>query len=340
MLQHEDITLRTAFPTEMESLYRLLTTDEAWTAYNGPYFGYTRPTRERFEEVMFPALQTGGSRLLIDYQEEAVGMVSYYWKDEKTRWLEIGIVIYASHLWGRHIGRKALIAWISHLFNTFPDIERVGLTTWSGNPRMIASAAAIGMQVEGQIRKVRYYNDVYYDSVMMGVLREEWENRPWAHKKGQVEPEKPSQSFRAGVGAVILNGDGMVLAFKRNEENGGWQLPQGGMQEGEEPLATLYREVREETGLLAETLQAIELAPLLRSYEYPPEKKRDNNRRGQTQTWFFFRFVGNENQITLGDQKEFCAWRWMTITELIEQVVPFKAQVYKEIQLHLGRLKR
>ncbi len=63
------------------------------------------------------------------------------------------------------------------MFKRFPDIQRVGLTTWSKNERMIKVAKKLGLQEEGRIRKVRYYQNEYYDSVKLGVLREEWVNK-------------------------------------------------------------------------------------------------------------------------------------------------------------------
>ncbi len=67
----------------------------------------------------------------------------------------------------RGIGRKALVPWITHLFDTL-EIERVGLTTWSGNPRMVACAESIGMTLEARLRKVRYFQGQYYDSIKLG----------------------------------------------------------------------------------------------------------------------------------------------------------------------------
>lgn len=88
--------------------------------------------------------------------------------------MEIGICLYESHNWNKGIGTRALKLWINHIFNTLP-VVRVGLTTWSGNKRMIRVAEKLGMIMEERIRKVRYYNGNYYDSIRMGILREEWE---------------------------------------------------------------------------------------------------------------------------------------------------------------------
>lgn len=82
-------------------------------------------------------------------------------------------MIYQTDLWGQHVGRLALTQWVAHLFETF-DLPHIGFTTWSGNPRMMRLGEAVGMQLEGRIRQVRYWQGQYYDSMKYGVLREEW----------------------------------------------------------------------------------------------------------------------------------------------------------------------
>ena len=101
-------------------------------------------------------------------------MVTYYYEDEMRKWLEVGIVLYAGKQWGKGIGTRVLHLWIDHLFKEV-DLPRIGLTTWSGNVRMIRVAEKLGMTMEARVRKVRYYEGEYYDSIRMGVLREEWE---------------------------------------------------------------------------------------------------------------------------------------------------------------------
>ena len=173
MFKYQNIMLRKPEDTEAEALYHLMISDEKWTEFNGPYFGYTRPTFEDFVAGTFNRLKQGVNALAIEYCGRLIGTVTYYWEDEHTRWLEAGIVIFDSSLWGSGIGKQALIPWITYIFDSL-ELERVGMTTWSGNPRMIASAISIGFQVEGTLRKVRYYNGVYYDSIKLGVTRDEW----------------------------------------------------------------------------------------------------------------------------------------------------------------------
>ncbi len=167
------IELRPAKREELDALYQLITNDEKWTQFNGPYFGYQRPSPEAFAEGLFQRLVQGEEAQLITCDGQPIGSVSYYWECEQTRWLEMGILIYDSSLWGRGVASRALPLWISDLFARY-DIARVGLTTWSGNPAMMVCAEKIGMKLEARLRKVRYYQGQYYDSVKYGLLREEW----------------------------------------------------------------------------------------------------------------------------------------------------------------------
>jgi RimJ/RimL family protein N-acetyltransferase len=86
----------------------------------------------------------------------------------------MGIVIFKPKYWSGGYGAEALRQWTNHLFKTMP-LVRVGFTTWSGNYRMIRVGEKLGMTMEARIRKVRFYNGTYYDSIRMGILREEWE---------------------------------------------------------------------------------------------------------------------------------------------------------------------
>ena len=140
----------------------------------------------------------------------------------------------------------------------------------------------------------------------------------------------PNQTFRAGVGAVILNDSGKVLGLERKDIPGAWQLPQGGLKD-ETPLEGVKREILEETGIQARDLQLLAECPRLLAYELPPEARTQKIGRGQVQYWFLFRFTGKEKAITLGDQKEFSAWKWMSMKKLAKKVVSFKQPVYREL---------
>ncbi|MDM5297463.1 GNAT family protein [Bacillus pumilus] len=151
--------------------------DQSYRKWNAPYlYEHDIPLalfKKRYmQDESFPPKLYG---IVIDH--ELKGTVSYYWENERTRWLECGIILYDSRFWNGGYGSKALSLWVDQLFSHI-DIPRIGLTTWSGNPRMMRCAEKCGFTLEGRLRKVRYYQGEYYDSMRYGILREEWENLP------------------------------------------------------------------------------------------------------------------------------------------------------------------
>jgi len=109
--------------------------------------------------------------------DELIGIVTWYWKSEETKWMEIGIVVFNENYWGHGIGYAALEMWMAKIFNEKPEIVRLGLTTWSGNKRMMKLSEKLGMKKEAEYRNARIVDGEYYDSVSYGILREEWEQK-------------------------------------------------------------------------------------------------------------------------------------------------------------------
>lgn len=158
-----------------------------------------------------------------------------------------------------------------------------------------------------------------------------------------IDPE--SLPYRPCVGVMVLNRDGLVWAGRRIAEDDSemagakklWQMPQGGIDEGEEPLPAARRELFEETGMRSVTLLAE--APGWINYDLPREVlgiALKGKYRGQTQKWFAFRFEGDESEIAInpppgGHTAEFDAWDWKPMAELPELIVPFKRKVYEEV---------
>lgn len=179
-LQGASITLRTVSLEDLPILYELIygTAQPEWKKYDAPYFPLTAITYEQFVEQWRTdeASAEQPDRLIIEADSRVIGTVSYYWEHQPTRWLEAGIVIYLPEYWSGGYGTQALSLWVDHLFKTI-TIGRVGITTWSGNPRMMRCAEKTGMQLEGRMRKCRYYDGVYYDSIRMGITQEEWEEQ-------------------------------------------------------------------------------------------------------------------------------------------------------------------
>jgi putative (di)nucleoside polyphosphate hydrolase len=135
-----------------------------------------------------------------------------------------------------------------------------------------------------------------------------------------------SQFFRAGVGAIIVDSTGRILVLERSDVAGAWQLPQGGMEIGEEPSVACLREIQEETGITVDKLKLIDMYPDPLAYELPPEARSNKTGRGQTQYWFLYRFKGRDDDIELG--AEFKTWQWDTVKNLLNNTVEFRRKIY------------
>lgn len=177
-LQGRLVTLRTRAMEDMPVLYDLIygCDQPEWKKYDAPYFPLDHRTYEQFLKQWGTDFTSDDlpDDLIIEADGQIIGMVTYYWESKGTRWLEAGIVIYSPDYWSGGYGTDALSLWVGYLFETLA-IGRVGITTWSGNPRMMRCAEKVGMQLEGRMRQCRYYEGVYYDSIRMGITREEWE---------------------------------------------------------------------------------------------------------------------------------------------------------------------
>lgn len=174
--QDEGLTIRPFTAEDSVRLWELAYKEASpeWKKWDAPYYKHTALTYEQFMQHEQPNLIDSESFWIIEADQRLIGMVSYYWEHQPSLWLEMGIVIYDPAYWNGGYGTKALKLWIHHLFHTMP-LVRVGYTTWSGNERMIQVGYKLGMTMEARLRKCRLYQDVYYDSIRMGLLREEWE---------------------------------------------------------------------------------------------------------------------------------------------------------------------
>ncbi len=174
MYSDDDLLIRPIKEDDLPRLWELIYKDDApeWKKWDAPYFPHKAVSYEGFKLKAANWIDTDDI-WTITVNGEISGTVSYYFEDTQNNWLEMGIALHEAKNWSKGLGTRALRLWMAHIFNQLP-VVRVGLTTWSGNKRMIRVAEKLGMQMEGRIRKVRYYNGKYYDSIRMGILREEW----------------------------------------------------------------------------------------------------------------------------------------------------------------------
>ncbi|MFE4037240.1 MULTISPECIES: GNAT family N-acetyltransferase [Priestia] len=177
----EKVSLREATQEDVNELYYWKYEEKKQEAkkWNAPYIPERRLTKEKYinswkkEYELFPSVPR---ILAIIINEKTVGTVSCYWVDKHTNWLETGIVIYDPDYWSGGYGAEAYRMWVDFLFES-THLHRLGMSTWSGNIRMIKTAAKIGMKEEARVREARIVNGEYVDSIKMGVLRREWNKK-------------------------------------------------------------------------------------------------------------------------------------------------------------------
>ena len=157
------------------------------------------------------------------------------------------------------------------------------------------------------------------------------------------QSDPASLPYRPCVGIMVLNHTGHIWVGQRADAPGDaegrgtwWQMPQGGIDENEDPREAALRELHEETAI--RSVEIIAETPDWLTYDLPPHllgKAWGGRYRGQRQKWFAARFVGNESEIDLGvpgtPHAEFVAWKWSSPQELPTAIVPFKRDVYVEL---------
>ena len=141
-------------------------------------------------------------------------------------------------------------------------------------------------------------------------------------------------SLELGVGAIVLNEKNKVFVGKRKDNPvNKWQMPQGGVNEGEKLIDAMKRELEEETGI--KNIKILKEIEGWSEYELPNNllgKIWKGKYRGQKQKWFIVRFLGNDNEVNLKKYKpEFIEWQWLEIENLPEVIVEFKREVYKSL---------
>jgi RimJ/RimL family protein N-acetyltransferase len=171
------VVLKEATPEDINELYywKYEEKEQAAKKWNGPYIPEENISKEEYrKQWMQEVFRDIPASLAIKSDGKAIGYVGAYWVDKNTNWLETGIVIYDKNFWNGGYGSEAYQRWIDYLFAS-TDIHRLGMSTWSGNIRMMKVAERIGMKEEARIRNARIVDGEYYDAIKMGILREEWD---------------------------------------------------------------------------------------------------------------------------------------------------------------------
>ena len=142
--------------------------------------------------------------------------------------------------------------------------------------------------------------------------------------------------YRPCAGVMLLNREGKVFVGQRLDSTlEAWQMPQGGIDPGEDAQDAAIRELWEETGIVSDKVELIAKAPEELCYDLPDElvgKVWKGKWRGQTQTWFLFRFTGEDSDVNIQTpEPEFRAWRWSDPADLPRMIVPFKRALYERV---------
>jgi putative (di)nucleoside polyphosphate hydrolase len=140
--------------------------------------------------------------------------------------------------------------------------------------------------------------------------------------------------YRPCVGVMVLNREGKIFVGKRIDQTiESWQMPQGGIDEGETPLDTAFRELEEEIG--TRNVDVVREHPDWLFYDLPPQLMGvawEGRYRGQKLRWFAVRFLGSDEEINLKTpHQEFSDWKWAEIDDLLRLIVPFKRETYAKV---------
>jgi len=153
----------------------------------------------------------------------------------------------------------------------------------------------------------------------------------------------PPKEYRPCVGLMLINDDGKVFVARRIDmQSDAWQMPQGGIDAGEDPRTAALRELKEETG--TDKAEIVAEHPEWLTYDLPPALRGrlwGGRYRGQCQKWYALRFLGRDADIDIAtEHPEFLDWKWAPMTTLPDLIVPFKRALYARLVADFGHLAR
>ena len=157
----------------------------------------------------------------------------------------------------------------------------------------------------------------------------------------EIQERYKNLPYRVGVGIIVLNKENKIFVAKRiDNPRNFWQMPQGGVDEGEDFLSAAYRELEEETSI--KNVELITEIDEITTYELPDYllgKIWKGKFRGQKQKWFIMRYLGNDDEININTHKpEFLDWKWIDLNSITQIVVRFKLDVYKILQQKIKKI--
>ena len=157
----------------------------------------------------------------------------------------------------------------------------------------------------------------------------------------EIQERYKNLPYRVGVGIIVLNKENKIFVAKRiDNPRNFWQMPQGGVDEGEDFLSAAYRELEEETSI--KNVELITEIDEITTYELPDYllgKIWKGKFKGQKQKWFIMRYLGNDDEININTHKpEFLDWKWIDLNSNTQIVVRFKLDVYKILQQKIKKI--
>jgi RimJ/RimL family protein N-acetyltransferase len=179
------IILRDWQAQDQKAFVKWLQPGQRWKELDGPYYplvgaeevaGLVGELNRRLAQNDWP--EPRDLMIVADKTtNNLLGIVTRSWESRETNWLTLGIIIYDPAVWGQGRGHEALGLWSDYLLAQMPELPRLDLRTWSGNPNMMRLALKLGYLEEARFRHARDYNGQSYDGLGYGILRQEWEAR-------------------------------------------------------------------------------------------------------------------------------------------------------------------